>query len=98
MPYEIEFSPNAMHHMRIIEARDRAVIWAAIREQLQREPMTETQHRKRMRPNRFFPWQLSVQNFRVFYDAAADPPLVIVLAIGIKEHEKVRIGGEVMAL
>jgi hypothetical protein len=52
-----------------------------------------------MRPNPVAPWELRIGNLRVYYDVEAEPePVVFVRAVGIKEHERVRIGREVIDL
>jgi len=43
---------------------------------------------------RLAPWELRVGDFRVFYDVNASEEQVVVLAIGQKTHNTLRIGGE----
>ena len=48
-----------------------------------------------MRPNPIAPRELRIGHLRVYYDIEEKPePLVTVLAIGIKNRNRVRIGGE----
>ena len=48
-----------------------------------------------MRPNPVAPWELRIADLRVYYETKDEPePTVTVLAIGIKEKEQIRIGGE----
>ena len=50
-----------------------------------------------MRPNPLAPWELRIGALRVYYDIEEEPkPLVVVLAVGIKERNRVRIAGEVI--
>lgn len=52
-----------------------------------------------MRPNPLAPWKLRVGNFRVFYDVIQHPePCVCIRAIGVKEHNVLRIGKEVIQI
>jgi len=52
-----------------------------------------------MRPQAPAPWELRVGDLRVYYDAREEPaPEVEILAIGVKEHDRVRIGREVTEL
>ena len=52
-----------------------------------------------MRPNPVAPWELRIGNLRVYYDVEEEPvPLVYIRAVGIKEHNQVRIGKEVIEL
>jgi hypothetical protein len=55
----------------------------------------ETRNRKPMRPNPVAPGQLRIGRLRVYYDIAREPERVVtVLAVGIKDRNRVRIGGE----
>ena len=48
-----------------------------------------------MRPNPVAPWELRIGDLRVYYETKDEPePVVTILAIGIKERDQVRIGGE----
>jgi hypothetical protein len=54
----------------------------------------KTRDRKPMRPNPVAPWELRI-GIRLYYDVLEEPELrVIVLAVGLKERNKVRIGRE----
>jgi len=62
------------------------------------DPMNETRNRKPMRPN-LAPWELRLGNLRVYFDVVIDPePVVVVLAVGVKERNAVRVGKAVMDL
>ena len=59
----------------------------------------ETKNRKPMRPNPVAPWELRIGPLRVYYDVDVEPDqLVKIRAVGIKERNRVRIGGEVIEL
>ena len=52
-----------------------------------------------MRPNPVAPWELRIGMIRVYYDVEEDPePVVYIRAVGVKEHERVRIGREILTL
>ena len=71
----------------------------AVDRQLVHRPKTETRNRKPMRPNPVAPWELRISNLRVYYDVEDQPqPVVSVLAVGIKERNRVHIGREVIEL
>jgi mRNA-degrading endonuclease RelE of RelBE toxin-antitoxin system len=70
----------------------------AVDEQLQHEPAVETRNRKPMRPNPLAPWELRVGDVRVYYEVDAAESVVHVLAVGIKDRNKVRIGKEYFEL
>ena len=99
MPYRIEYSPETEEHLRALTARQRAIVLDAIDEQLIQQPTEETRNRKPMRPNPLAPWELRVADLRVYYDVEDAPePTVVILAIGVKLRDRVRIGGEEIEL
>ena len=97
MAYEIEFVSSAKAHLNGFETAERVRIVAAIEQQLSNEPSVETRNRKRLRPNPLAPWELRVENVRVFYDVE-EPAKVTILAIGTKERDKVYIEGKEIPL
>ncbi len=52
-----------------------------------------------MRPNPLAPWELRIDDLRVYYDVEEIPRRVVyVRAIGIKQRNQVRIGKEMIDL
>ncbi|NCO32344.1 MAG: hypothetical protein AUJ92_15825 [Armatimonadetes bacterium CG2_30_59_28] len=99
MPHEIEYSPEAEEHLRALTARQQTIILDEVEVQLLHQPTVETRNRKPMRPNPLAPWELRIGDLRVYYDVETEPEAkVIVLAIGIKERNRVLIGGKVLEL
>ncbi len=99
MPYHIEYSPDAEDHLRQLTVRERKIILDAVDVQLAHQPMVKTKNRKPMRPNPLAPWELRIGAFRVFYDVLQHPePCVCIRAIGIKEHNVLRIGKKVIQI
>jgi len=99
VPYRIEYSPEAESHLRALTARQQAIVLDVAERQLSRQPTVETRNRKPMRPNPVAPWELRIENLRVYYDVTEEPePAVRVLAIGLKLRNRVRIGKEVIEL
>jgi mRNA-degrading endonuclease RelE of RelBE toxin-antitoxin system len=99
MAYRIEYSPDAEDHLRALTARQQGIVLDAIDEQLTHQPNGETKNRKPMRPNPVAPWELRIGKLRVYYDVADEPdPVVYIRAVGIKQRNIVRIGGEQIQL
>jgi mRNA-degrading endonuclease RelE of RelBE toxin-antitoxin system len=99
MRYAIVFSPVTILHLRMITARQRRLVFDAVQERLSYQPGVETRNRKPMRPNPLAPWELRVEECRVYYDVVDEPePVVTVLAVGIKVRARVIIGGEEVRL
>ena len=99
MPYRIDYSPEAEDHLRALTARQQETVLDTVDEQLTYQPTVETRNRKLMRLNPLAPWELRIGQLWVYYDAEEEPELVVViLAVGIKERNLVRIGREVVDL
>jgi mRNA-degrading endonuclease RelE of RelBE toxin-antitoxin system len=95
----IHYTATALGHLRDLSARDRAIILDTVDEQLRHQPDVPTRNRKRMRANSVAPWELRVENYRVFYDMErateeATGTEVVILAIGLKVGNRVLIGDE----
>lgn len=84
--------------MGAISRRDRKVILDAIREQLVHTPDTETRNRRLLRDNPFADWELKISQCRLFYDLDVANRVVRILAVGIKERNRLIIGGEEVVL
>ena len=99
MAYEIAFADAVKAHLQVLTAGQRATVLDAIERQLLNEPMAETRNRKPLRPNPIAPWELRVGTLRVFYDVSeGPPPTVRVLAVGVKNRNVLRIGGQEIQL
>ena len=94
MMYQIEFTEDAIQDLRILRKNEQGTVVDAIEQQLTFEPLTDSRNRKALRPNDLSQWELRVDRFRVFCDVAAANSLVIVKAIGWKEHNKLYIRGK----
>ena len=98
LPYRIEYSPVAEENLRLQTARQQHTVLDAVDEQLTHQPTVETRHRKPMRPNPVAPWELRVGDLRVYYVEEEPEAVVLILAVGWKERNRVHIGGEVIDL
>ena len=93
MPYRIEYSREAIRHLRQLTARERSIVIDTVDQQLTHEPTVETQNRKEMLPNDLASWELRIGDLRVYYEVLEAEQLVNVVAIGIKRRNRVFIGG-----
>ena len=70
----------------------------AIERQLKYEPTVETRNRKRMDQDKrlyIAPWELRVAHLRVYYAVKDEPErVVVILAIGEKDRDRIKIGGQ----
>ena len=91
--FEIRFSEDAERHLKSLPARNRAIVIAAIEEQLVHQPTVPTRNRKLLKPNPLATWALRVQELRMLYNVDLDAKTVLVAAVAIKEGNKFIIDG-----
>src|SRR5262249_4677667 len=97
-PYALVYAPQVRQHLRAIDANHHSLIREKIEEQVLFEPAVETTNRKPLRsPIHGAAWELRFgpgNRFRVFYDIDEENREVQILAIGVKDRERLRIGEE----
>jgi hypothetical protein len=98
-PFTLLFAPEVIEHLDSIESKHHGLLRRAIREQLTFTPTAETRNRKPMEQPAPYAatWELRCgpdNRFRVFYDVDLALNEVHVLAIGVKDHNRLFIGGE----
>lgn len=99
MAYHIEYSPDTDEHLQVLTARQRKLVFDAVDEQLVQEPSVETRNRKPMRPNPVAPWELRIGALRVYFEIVQVPDNVVtILAVGVKDRNRVLIGGKEIEL
>ena len=98
MTYDIEFSADSERQLLELAARERRMLLDSVETQLSHEPTTPTKNRKLLRSNPIAAWELRVADFRVFYNVESDRILVIVVALGRKDHNRLTIDGKVIPL
>ena len=97
--YPVYYSPDARDHLGLLTRRQQTIIVDSVEQQLTRQPLAETRNRKPMRPNPLAPWELRIGNLRVYYEVMEEAEArVHILAIGIKERNRVRVGTTVIEL
>ena len=97
--FTLSFAPETVEHLDRIAAKYHGLLRRTIHEQLTHTPGRETRNRKPLdQPAPFgASWELRcgpANRFRVFYEVDAEACAVHVLAIGVKERERLFIGGE----
>jgi mRNA-degrading endonuclease RelE of RelBE toxin-antitoxin system len=101
--YSLIFDPKVREHLRAIEAKYHALIRTTVQEQLLFEPESETRNRKPLRQPAALgaTWELRfgpANRFRVLYAVDVEEQQVQILALGIKEGNRLFIGGEEVEL
>ena len=97
--FTLSFAPQAIEHLDLIEPKYHGLLQRTIKEQLTYTPTEETRNRKPLdQPAPFeASWELRCgpdNRFRVFYDVDSASQEVQVLAVGVKERNRLLIGGE----
>jgi hypothetical protein len=97
--FTLSFAPEAIEHLDLIEAKWHGLLRITIKEQLTFAPTEETRNRKPLdQPAPFeASWELRCgpnNRFRVLYDVDSAAHEVQVLAIGVKDRNRLLIGEE----
>lgn len=97
--FTLSFAPEAIEHLDLVESKYHGLLRRTINEQLTHTPTEETRNRKPLdQPAPFgASWELRCgpgNRFRIFYEVDAAAHQVQVLAIGVKERNRLLIGGE----
>src|ERR1700682_2033302 len=97
--FTLSFVPQAIEHLDLIESKYHGLLRRTIKDQLTYTPTQETQNRKPLdQPAPFeATWELRCgpdNRFRVFYDVDSASQEVQVLAVGVKDRNRLLIGGE----
>jgi mRNA-degrading endonuclease RelE of RelBE toxin-antitoxin system len=91
MRHEIRYVPAALEHLRFLRKHEQIRVLHEVETDLRHQPEVATRNRKPLRPNPIAPWELRIGHLRVYYDVQAEPDMV---AVGIKERNRVLIGGK----
>lgn len=97
--FVLEFAPETIDHLAAIELKYHRLIEKTIDEQLSYAADEATRNRKPLeRPTPFgATWELRFganNRFRVFYEVDPVEQIVWILAIGVKEGNRLFIGGK----
>ncbi len=95
----VEFLPQAAEDLLAFKVYIQKIIRADIRTQLEEgDPREETRNKQHPLdpPSPFADYELRVQKWRVFYWIEGET--VVILRIGVKEKNRLRIGGEEIRL
>ena len=94
-PYRIDYTHEAVSHLKAMTAYRAAAVLETVVRQLSHEPGKTTRNRKPLRANPLAPWELRIGDIRVYFDVVDGPEAIVtVRAVGVKRREKVLIGGE----
>jgi hypothetical protein len=102
-PFALIYDREVEQHLRSIEKKYHSIIRQTIEEQLQFEPDSATRNRKPLEQPVALgaEWELRfgpANQFRVLYLVELDHNEVQILAIGVKDGNRLLIGGEEVEL
>jgi hypothetical protein len=102
-PFALIYDPEVAGHLAAIEPKYHSLIRSAIEEQLRFEPETATRNRKPLeRPIQMGArWEVRFgpdNRFRAFYRVEAEERRVRILAIGVKERNRLFVAGDEVEL
>jgi mRNA-degrading endonuclease RelE of RelBE toxin-antitoxin system len=92
--FTIEISDAAVGDLRVFKKNEQVLILDSVNHLLSHDPSTETRNRKRLRVNPLSQWELRIDQFRVFYDIDPGTKIILVKAVGWKDHNILRIRGK----
>ena len=102
-PFALIYAPAVHKHFGAIDAKYDALIRQKIEEQLTHEPDVKTRNRKPVRQPAAFraEWELRFglnNRFRVFYQIDRAAREVRIVAVGVKDRNRLLVGGEEVTL
>jgi mRNA-degrading endonuclease RelE of RelBE toxin-antitoxin system len=97
MKFTIRLTQSAIEDLDFFRKNKRRIISDGIALFLTYDANVETRRRKPLRPNRIAPWELRIEEYRVFYDFEGDD-IVKVIAVGHKQHNHLYIRGKKVEL
>lgn len=97
--FTLAFAPEVIEHLRAIDKKYHSLIRETIAEQLSYTPLEVTRNRKPIEQPAPFgaTWELrfgAKNRFRVFYEVDETEKIVLILAVGVKDREKLIVGSE----
>ena len=99
LKFTLVFAPEALNHLDTIDRKYHGLIERVIEEQLTHTPELETRNRKPLEKPAPYEatWELRLgpnNRFRVFYEVKPQEQAVWILAIGLKEGNRLLIAGK----
>jgi mRNA-degrading endonuclease RelE of RelBE toxin-antitoxin system len=98
MDFGLKWSPDARDHLAGLAAHQRATAVDGAQRHLRDRPMQPSKKRKLLTDHPIATWELRLGNLRVFYNIDLDGKAVEIVAIGVKERNRLLIGGEEIEL
>ena len=92
--YRIEYAPEAEAHLNALTKREATTVLDTVSRQLGHQPTVITRNRKPLEANPVAPWELRIGALRVYFEVMEEPEGVVrIVAVGLKDRDRVLIGG-----
>ena len=97
--FTLKYAPEVYEHLKAIERKHHRLVAETIKEQLSYTPEAKTKNRQPLEEPASFgaTWELRLgpkNTFRVFYDVDHEGKVVSILAIGVKDGNRLYSGGQ----
>ena len=97
MKFSVRLTDSAIEDLDYFRKSERKIISDGIALFLTHDAKVETRRRKALRPNPLAPWELRIEDYRMFFDIEGDDEVKII-AVGHKEHNHLYIRGKKVEL
>jgi mRNA-degrading endonuclease RelE of RelBE toxin-antitoxin system len=99
MPYTVIITPDAREDIRYFKPYEQRIISQGIRTYLTNDAFIESKHRKSLGENAIAPWEVRVENYRIFFKPDdEDTNSIVIVSVGHKEHNQLYIRGRKVQL
>jgi mRNA-degrading endonuclease RelE of RelBE toxin-antitoxin system len=98
MEFGLKWSPDARDHLAGLPAHQRAAAVDGAQPHLRDRPTQPSKKRKLLTDHPLATWELRLCNLRVFYNIDRDGKVVEIVAVGVKERNRLLIGGKEIEL
>jgi mRNA-degrading endonuclease RelE of RelBE toxin-antitoxin system len=97
MKFTVTLTDSAIEDLDFFRKSERKAIAEGIEVYLTHDANVQTRRRKPLRSNPLAPWELRIDDYRVFYDFETENEVKVV-AVGHKEHNDLYIRGKKVEL
>lgn len=98
MDFHLRWSPDARDHLVGLPGNQRTIALEGAETHLKDQPDQATKRKKLLRENPISTWELRLGNLRLFYNVDTEQQVVEIVAVGVKDHNRLVIGGQEIEL
>lgn len=98
MDFHLRWSPDARDHLAGLSGNQRTTALDGAETHLKDHPDQATKRKKLLRENPIATWELRLGDLRLFCNIDAEQHAVEIVAVGVKDHNRLVIGGQEIEL